>query len=53
MRTIHIFQGKDGQWYWHAKAKGRIVETGAEGYSSHSHCKRAVAAKLKATYRVG
>lgn len=52
MRTIHIFQGMDGYWWWHAKAKGRIVENSAEGYATRSHCKRAIAAKLKATYRV-
>lgn len=50
MRTIIVFQGANGDWYWHAKRKGRIVETGAEGYASRRNCLRAVAAKLRARY---
>lgn len=51
MRTIHFWKAKDG-WHWHAKAKGRIVETGAEAYSSRRAVIRAIQSKLRASYVV-
>ena len=51
MRTIHYYEAKDG-WRWRAMRAGRIVEESGEAYSSKRAVKRAIAAKLKATYRV-
>jgi uncharacterized protein YegP (UPF0339 family) len=44
MKTrFEFFQGKDGKWYWRAKApNGRIIADGAEGYDSDHNVWRAV-----------
>jgi len=32
---IQTSKGKDGKWYWHARAiNGKIVADGAEGYAT-------------------
>jgi uncharacterized protein YegP (UPF0339 family) len=37
------YEGKDGDWYWHAKAgKGKIVADGSEGYDSKGNVIRAL-----------
>lgn len=41
---VHVFKGKDGDWYWSAVAgNGEIVADSAEGYVDRSYCvKKAV-----------
>jgi uncharacterized protein YegP (UPF0339 family) len=41
---VHVFNGKDGEWYWSAVARdGEIVADSAEGYVDRSYCvKKAV-----------
>lgn len=51
MRTITYRKAKDG-WRWRAMACGRIVEESGEAYSSKRAVLRAIAAKLRASYRV-
>jgi uncharacterized protein YegP (UPF0339 family) len=40
---IEMWEGLDGQWYWHiaSNKNGQIVLT-SEGYASKSNCKRSV-----------
>lgn len=39
--TIQTAKGKNGLWYWHARAKnGKIVADGSEGYNRRSGAKR-------------
>jgi uncharacterized protein YegP (UPF0339 family) len=36
---VHVFRGKDGDWYWSAVAgNGEIVADSAEGYVDRSYC---------------
>jgi uncharacterized protein YegP (UPF0339 family) len=36
---VHVFRGKDGDWYWSAVARnGEIVADSAEGYVDRSYC---------------
>jgi uncharacterized protein YegP (UPF0339 family) len=41
---VHVFKGKDGDWYWSTVAgNGEIVADSAEGYVDRSYCvKKAV-----------
>jgi len=33
MGSVEIFQGQDGLWYWHVKARNHRIVVQSEGYS--------------------
>lgn len=33
MGSVEIFQGQDGLWYWHVKARNHRIVAQSEGYS--------------------
>ena len=40
--VCEVYRGKDAQWYWRLRsANGRIVATGAEGYTRKADAGRA------------
>lgn len=44
-QALHVFEGEDGDWYWHVKSgNGKIVAVGGEGYSSEAGAYRGFAA---------
>lgn len=38
---IEVYQGRDGDWYWRQRKKGRITADGSEGYANKWNAKRA------------
>ena len=49
---FEVYEGKDGKWYWRAKAKnGRVVANGAQGYRRASSAFDAVS-KFASAIRV-
>jgi hypothetical protein len=39
--TARVFEGQDGQWYWHVESGGQIVATGGEGFTREADAWRA------------
>jgi uncharacterized protein YegP (UPF0339 family) len=39
-----IFQGVNGQWYWHLRSSGnnKIIAAGGEGYHNEKDCLHAI-----------
>jgi uncharacterized protein YegP (UPF0339 family) len=42
MGKFEIFKGKDGQWYFHLKAKNNKIIAHSEGYRNKKSCYKAI-----------
>jgi uncharacterized protein YegP (UPF0339 family) len=40
-KTIEVFKGTDGQWYWHLRAGNGEIVTQSEGYTRKASALRA------------
>jgi hypothetical protein len=38
---IEVYQGRDKDWYWRQRKKGRITADGSEGYATKYNARRA------------
>ena len=48
MGSVEIFQGQDGLWYWHVKARNHRIVVQSEGYSDRRGARRGVEALMRA-----
>jgi len=48
MGSVEIFQGQDGLWYWHVKARNHRIVAQSEGYSDRRGARRGVEALMRA-----
>lgn len=41
---FEIFEGKDGQWYFHLRARNGEIICSGEGYTTKQNCKKGIEA---------